>query len=573
MDSIYENKILDVMKKAKIEYGANSILEEIKFTDDKGKPVEYTVDLMYRIGKPFLFGIISRVDNGKQFLVDIESIKKMTVYGYINNTVVTVDNAIKPHKNKIIDIKRIKEYDKISISINDSNIVTKLRQLGDTYGYIIKVDDTNIKPISWLRLVPYGAVFDLGGNVCAVQVRDELGYEELMSIDKFLKISSADYNIGKWSPRSEARNFYRALKYAEVNTEVYLKLREILGENSTKLFVEHECGDYYRCDMDKLKVEMARIIFADIDEEKQELLKTNVFYAIPRPEKFETKKLFESALREAKHIESTKFSLDKYELVEVDGLDRDAVFNLLLSRYSELHAGSYLKTYKDIVEYAVKALNKELVKIESEIKDRVLLIINEYNKGTDVTDMIEQLGFKVANESYDFKDNTHKEYVHTKLISHRANQDDLKKYMRTATLEELAEHFELSHLIKKEKTRDTIEEQLFETEDVIEEMCDDLMFISGIEDDSSTYETNIIDSINLTEDSINRLEIRVEQNSRVCVYLVLGDDTIRIDDSEQVHIDYIKHGVDRRSIEKPLIRTLKLIKTNLNIEDILDKLG
>lgn len=611
------DKFQDAIAKANLKHCANSELGAIQFKDRSGNYIDYKVDKIYKIGKPLRFGVISRVDTGEVYLVDIDSIKKMALYGYVNNVVVTSGNALKPHKNKIAKCKNIVDYEKVTIGINEINLMDKLKEIEFKYGYIINVDDTNIDSIAWLRLEPYGVVFDLNARVCAVYVKDELGHKELLEIKKFMKMTKAEYSLGKWSPQSDSYNFFRALPYVEVAEKELPRLKEIIGDYVANFFKKHTNGPYYRCDIDKISIELARVLFSDINDGV--VKNTEVYYAIPRPEKFESEKLFKSALNNAAHMEDTEFSKNRYELVSIEGFNRDAVQKVLSNRYSELHAGSYLKTNKSIVDYVNKVIEKEHEKAYNANKEKAISIINAYNNGEDVESMMKELDILVLNEDCEVLDSTHGSYVYNKLISKRANSEDIRKYMKTPTVEELAESFGLEYMLVKR-----VYEESTEQEDEInfdsmkeffgvEEQADEMKFdtdnkymrdffgeeeqedVDGIEFDMSRdaidsmmqffgednieadiksaindIRTIVIDKVNISEKC--RVEVRIEESSKVCTYIIVESDEIRIDESEQTHLDYIKNGVDTYKIEKVLKRTLALLGLADSYEDIIKSL-
>lgn len=562
----------DELVKKKLQIFQNSIMDTIEFTDDCGNTIEYELYKLYKVYNKFQFGVIRQVKTGKEFLVTIESIKKMCIYGYINNIYIqSSTDAIMVHKNKLKSNKKLIEFEVETYLVKDEAKVEKLIDaLVKRYTCLYEVDNTDIKTISWLRLVPCGLIYDLGRHVCAVNVQDELGNKQTIEINKFIEMGKLKYNEGKFSPRDGHNNFYRVLNYIEISVEDYEKAKQTFGEQSVAKFELHECGEYYRCPVQCLSMNLAFYMKGATGDN------CRVYLAVPKPERFESKKYFESALREAKAVEKTRFCTSRYEVTEVEGIDLANASDYLLDRYSELHAGSYIKTYGDIVTYLVKSMHKQFCERSNEIEAELIKVIDAYNKGENIKSMLQNLNVRVMNSDYKFNSVLEKEHVEFKANNKLLTVEECNKYMVEANLMNLAELFNLEHLIIKKEAVEETAEAVKETTEAVEEdidMGDILESTIRLECDKQVKsESKPLEVLYLTDDCKNKLEVKVEENSNVCVYIVIGNEYIKLEQSEQSYIDYIRNGVNRDSIEKPLKRTMAMLNNDTNITKLLEEL-
>lgn len=557
--------------KSKIPSYENSVLNSIKFVEGE-KVVDYALTKLYKMCNKFQFGLVERVDTGEEFLLTLDSIKKMCIYGYINNIYINTNptsgkDTIELHTNKLRAGKASREYEVETYSAKDGdNIVRVINDLSRKYDCLYIVDNTDIKSISWLRLVPYGFIFDLGGHICAVKVKDEVGNKSTIEISKFSEMSTQKYNSGKFSPRSGHKNFHRVLDYIDILVDDYNVIKETYGISALRNFSLHECGRYYRGHVQDLTLTLTSQII-DINNSPYELE-----LAIPKPERFNTKSQFESALREARAISETRFNSNNYEIINAFGVDTAVVMNLLLNEYTELHNGKYYNDYSNIADYVIKKY-KKFKDIDDEIiTNKIIGIIKAYNNGDNIDYDLEMLGILVPDENTG------------------------NRHMRLASIHEAAELFGVESLINNQCNSENTETETKHIEDESNKQDKDTVEFEDkaiIKEDKPTEEVeavketektacnevetstdkayDIIDMVLLTDDSKNRLEVRKEKES-IYAYIIINGDEGKIAGSEQSHRDYLFNGLKVDEIEKTLHRDLAVLKQPLTVQDIFNKL-
>ena len=555
----------------------NSVLNYIKF-EENGRIIDYTLTKLYKMCNKFQFGLIKRVDNGDEFLVTLDSIRKMCIYGYINNIYIeekpdTGKDVIKHHTNKLKADKSIKPFEVESYSANEGDETLELLcRLSKEYDCLYNVDNEDIRPISWLRLVPYGFIFDLGRHVCAVKVRDELGAEQVLEINKFNEMQTPRYNEGKFSPRSGHKNFCRVLDYIDIYVEDYNSIKESFGISSLRNFYLHESGKYYRGRVQDLTLTLTSQITSEDN------MPYEIELAIPKPEKFDTKSIFESALREAKALEDTRFNDRDYVIVNPLNVDTSVIMNMLLNEYYDLQDGDYYKEHKDIADYVFKKYRK-FREIDEEITTRKIIgIINSYNNGESIDYDLKMLGIFVPDETTG------------------------NRYTRLATIYEAAELFGVEYLIKcdntaKEDNTEQVCAEVSEDEPVSDEKSD----VDNVDNvDNVEYEDNtvtvventleekdetenikndavvnntytVIDTITLADNTENRIEVRKEGDT-VYTSIIINGVTGRVEGSEQSEYSYIFEGLNKGAIRNTLTRALAFLELHNDVESIMEKL-
>lgn len=550
-----------------------------------------------------MFGIIKRVDNGKELLITSKSLVEMIKQGYINNA--AFQFSIKQHKNKVNNTPNLHPFN--VRDVKGAELGDIINELKNKYTYLIEVDNKGIKTISWLHMEPFKFIYDLSGHLCALHIRDEYNNVEIVSLHKFERMSKPEYNRGKYSPVNLSNNVNRVLNYIDISLETYNTLKEELGIGAVSHFKmkdphieKTDNKRVYRCEhIDKVNMEVIIRLFADIkknDEGYDEITCLNVYYAIPRPEKFRYRNDFLSAMNEANHLDRTRYSQDKFVIVEATGLDVVMAKNILKNNWDTLRTGKYLDTYTSIDNYIITKIKEEKDKSLEEHREKVFKLIESYNNGTFKESMLKDLNFKVLDDSR-FRDSTHRESEMFRIVSYRGKPQENDKYMRLATLEELAEEFNLSHMLKKENNNDTdvqdkesinmhsfkddTDAKVTNNNDIKEEISEVLenfetVLTENNDEDTIKHEEEKgmrkIETIYLTEDFNSRLEVKVENDNKVCAYLVINNDTIRIDESEKSFIEYIKSGIDKCKIEAILKRALVIFGKKSDINEVMSEL-
>ncbi|MBO5388715.1 MAG: hypothetical protein J6A59_11345 [Lachnospiraceae bacterium] len=526
----------------------NSELKLISFKE-KDKPIEYYLDTLYKIDGVHIFGIIRRVSDDKRYLIDDNSIRRLGVLGYINNVVITTtNNTIRHHLNKVKAIDDIKDYTDVHINTvkNEHEFNKLVEELEEEFKYICVVDDKDIECISWLRLEPFGLIFDLSGNIAAILAKDEFN-EYTIELKEFKRMYRPEYNLGHFSPRSLAPNFSRILSYKRLSIDEYNRIYHKLGEYHLRNFKLHESKAYYTGPTEKITTDLAEEIFS-LD---------NLYYAIPNPEKFKSKLDFESSMHHAAYMGNTLFNTERYTVVSLDGVYTNRVKNLLLKRFDELKTGIYLNSHKDIADYVDNIIGHDKEEEYDWIVSRLEKFAELYNLGEYEDKMMKELGLKVANIDSICDIDEREEYVLDKIINEKADISLVNQAMHTPSLAEALDIFGLDIQLNE---------------------IDSNNKLSTVEDDTNSITSNnvttCIDVINITDDSSVRLEVRSEDNGNVCIYIVIDNkENIRIDASEQSYIDYIKNGMNDEVIKKPLKRTLAILHKSINnIDAILDEL-
>lgn len=345
-----------------LERKNNSDIKLVDFKKDNGECIEYSLYELYKVDGIHLLGVIknSKDENSAGVLLDSASIKKLILFGYINNAIVTKSgNTIRHAKNKIKAYPEIKDYKDINInSISDRKSLENIRK---NYKCICLIDNTNIESVSWLRLEPKQIIFDLSGNICAFLMCDELGNEEYVSYKIFKKMINNKYNIGKFSPRSDASNYSRTLSYIRIDKDNFDAIK--VGIKDAKLKYFKKFNESYIIYIDKIDLELAKLLFDS----------NNVLYAIPKPEKMLNKNFLESSLTNADYLWETRFSKSKYELVKVEGINANDYKTILIENFKELMYDGYLKNYDNIIEYIKDMINEKEIETR-DLKDKIQVI-------------------------------------------------------------------------------------------------------------------------------------------------------------------------------------------------------
>lgn len=532
----------------------NSVLEYLKFKDNKDNPIYYSLINLYKVDSLHICGVIKNNSNGKRCLIDADSIRKLTLLGYIDNVVITNANTIRHHPNKVKLYPNISDYTDVKINTQSSEFDDMVDALANEFKYICVVDDKNIECISWLRLEPFGLIFDLSGNIAALLAKDEFK-EYTIELKEFKRMYRFEYNLGHFSPRSTSSNFSRILSYVRLSLDEYNRIKSKIGEYHLRNFKLHKSEEYYTGAVEKITVDLAEELFS-LD---------NLYYAIPNPEQFRSKLDFESSLHHAAYMGSTQFNDTRYTVVGLDGVYTNRAKNLLLKRFNSLKTGEYLNDYKNIADYINSVIGNDKEEEYDWIVSNLRRFASLYNNGEYTDDMMVELGLKVTDTSLIGDIDENEEYVLDKILTEQADNSLVDQTMHTPSLAEALDIFGIYIQLNTENV-DNHEKIKLEANNELE---------ASNKVDNSNENMNIcIDMVNLTDDASVRVEVRIEDSSTICVYIVVDDENaVRIDASEQSYTSYIRNGVNIEAIKKPIKRTLAILNKKFNdIDTILNAL-
>lgn len=436
-----ESKI-EMLKNA-IGYSNNSERHEIKVTNTEGKEEKYTIYCMYKVDNVYALAIIVNLHSKKSYLVDTNSLRTLIRNGYINNAVIYNDDKILSHKNKV-KAGKAKDFVKMAIKSTQDDFKEIIDTLKEKFRYILVIDDTDITNVDFDRLLKCGAVFDLSGHLAAVIVENRKG-RQIIDIIDYKRLCSLDYNIGTYSSRSMKNNKFASLPYVRLedtaDDKSYLDFELSIGKDGLSAFKHHHNGSYYVADISKISIEIATGLWGT----------SNVYYAIPKPEKFYTEKLFNSALTEMTYMDITRYSEQKYELAEYTEIDSEQAIYVLKSNYNKLKTGEYLQRFDGIKDATIRGLleHKDAIRKAEKSKnkketDKILELINKYKQGIDITNDIKKLDIRIMREDIVPISDLHAEYCTQALLSKKGTtMKDAKgkELMRIITPDELEDAY------------------------------------------------------------------------------------------------------------------------------------
>ena len=514
----------------------NSSAKVIETSDSDGKPIIYSILYLYKFGKNHEMCEIESKNRQYRALITIDSTKKLINRGYIDNAVLTSNNTIRHHKNKIADLKCIPDFEEVNLKGTGPLYDEALDMLEKKFVYVINID-TDVKNISRQRLMPCGMIFDITGHPMAVITENEFEHK-VIEINKFCEMATLQYNEGNFSPRSEARNSFRVLPYVRFEIEEYDRLLSKLGESALRNIKKLKSLNDYT-----LKVEL---ITPKIAFEK---FKGEVYYAIPNPEAFDDKNYFESSLRGAYELPKTVFEKGRYTVTKIDVSGIESV-NILLNDYETLHTGKYHENYRSITQYLINRLGEKQREAEYQLERSLAEIAYKAEHGVDVTDIFNALHLMILDDTLEVTEDE-ANAICERIASRSIDKDFMDKYMRLATLNEALELFDIPPIEPNKYAKENM-----------------------IKSSSFCVDTDVcIDIAYISDNGSIRVEIRRE-GDKVYARLINENthDDIIIKDSVTTYDDFINNGIDKTLLVEPLKRITRSVRSSISIEDILKEL-
>lgn len=517
----------------------NSNGHTLKFTDELGKPIIYTLKRVYKENNKYKYAEVW--SEFGRFLVTADSLKNMILKGYVENAIfdskrhITVQGRNNQNSKgfRIIDMDK-KVAGKYSMSLD--KLEDKLN--------IESIKGAPMPECSTKKLNINGIVFSVCGKPIAMCVANK---DEQENSKKFLR--------------------YKSKYLADEQDYIYIchsdipLIQDVLTDEITSN-IRYMTNDIFRINFDDMTVALSDRLFNG-----------NTYFAIPKPEKFDTLEKFIAALKYGCIGGKNR---DKYTITKMK-FDGEEACSILTDMYSTLRTGEYLMNFPSITRFISNEINKEDNRFESSIACRLIRMLDMDKESRNKE--FAKLGITVTRDdvSLDNKD--------------KISVDDYDKFMRPATFEEACNIFNVNLDVSNELS-ERYTDKYSDTKEKIDELQEILNGIKELDnlnkysDELSKVENNtpeketdtpdketdskVLVSVAITDDKTAFVNIVKESNS-ICVHFV-SDDDIRIDSTETSYKKFINSGLNREALVGPLHRFMVLNESTYSIDDILKKL-
>ena len=523
-----------------IQVKDNSEIGTLKFVDDNKNPVKYYLKEIYLIGnKTYPNYVIANDLLNTEVLVDSESLIELHDRGYIDNIIISEDNKIRLH-NKSIKANNSKEFKKFPNISDEKSLEILKDNLEQRFVYITHVDKMP-KCIAVHRLEKIGLAYDLGKNVAAVELKNK--YDHMfMDIGEFEYWSDNKNNLNNICPRDDRNNFNIVLNWQRLSEEEYEKLSKTLQSNELSKFNHHANGAYYTSVIRDLHIEVAKYVYG-LD---------NVYFLIPKPEKFSTsKKDFENSIWCISNRCGNTFDFNKYDIIKCVNFNRCRAKDLLMANYELLKDGKYLSEYESISSWLIHNMHKEDEEGKARLKEAVEEMIMS-GKSTEY--IVEKVNCRVlptihAEDAREFNIEI------SKLYNNYPEAEYNSKKARLATFEGICDFLDISYprsMINEENT-ETVEENT----ETVEEPDLDILVDIEIHD---KYKSHI------------RLVRNIYKYVKLAFFEEVTSESIKIDGISIEYRDWINMNYETHIFEKYIDRFLRGRDSSYTCNEILEKL-
>lgn len=524
-----------------------------------GKPVIYMLKTLYKINGRFKFGIIQSAKANIKVAITSESLKELIDRGYIANAMLTNSNVIKKHKHKI-KAEGLYEFKVYNVK-SDKQIKDLYINLAKTYGSIVHLT-TCFKNISEQRLSVERILFDLSGNVAALDLKN--AFESYrVSLNKFLIWSGRQYNMGRFSPRSESENFTRVLSYIYLDKD---KCRKLIGEQYEKVlskYPKYDCGDCYKISVSMLDYDLALLYYKTIDNKSTDYIsKYRLGYILPKPETFESLTLFKQAITDSNADINTYYTNEKYDVVSYIPRSLRITRETLYSHYTELCSGTYLKQYSGIDRWLDYQIKLDEDKYEAEVKDKLIAMARRKESGENIDKEFSELGILFIRQ--DLPVDKYGDII--SIAEHLMSDDVSQEYKDAVTY---------SPSFEEALEFEGIE---FNSKEFIKSCCTIEKSSSDSSQDNELLKFNRIGGTiavaYLNTDCTSKIEL-VRNTNDVYLRLINEDtnDYVIITDSVISYSDYINKGIDIKLVREPIKRALNSLYKPKTMLEIIEELN
>lgn len=506
----------------------NSNGHALKFKDELGKPILYTLKRVYKENDKFKYAEVW--SEFGRFLVTADSLKKMIIKGYVENAI--FDNkrhiTVQDINNQNFKGFRIIDMDKkVASKYNMS-----LDKLEDKLN-IESIKDAPMPECNTKKIYINGIVFNVCGKPIAMRVANK---DEQANSKKFLR--------------------YKSQFIAEEQDYIYIRhsdiplIQDVLTDGITSN-IRYMTNDKFRMNFEDMTVEISDRLFNG-----------NTYFAIPKPEKFDTLEKFIAAL---KHGCIGGKNRDKYTITKMK-FDGEEVCSILTDMYYTLRTGEYLHGFSSITSFISSEINREDNRLESSIACRLIRMLDMDKESRNKE--FAKLGITVTRDdvSLDNKD--------------EISVDDYDKFMRPATFEEACNIFNVNLDVSNELSERYTDDDS-DTKGKVEELQEILDGVNELDNlnkygdelskvENSSVDSKVLVSVAIKDDETAFVNI-VKEHGSICVHFV-SDEDIRIDSTEASYSNFINSGINREALTGPLHRFMIMNESTYSIDEILKKL-